>query len=343
YGKARSLEDYVKKSQLMTYEGERAMFEAFGRNKYTATGVIQWMLNNAWPSIIWHLYDYYLRPGGGYFGAKKACEPLHVQYSYDDRSVVVVNSYYHAVPGCKVTAKVYDLNLAEKFSKEAAVHIGPDSSTRAVAIPDIEGLSGAYFLRLRLQDGAGKPVSSNFYWLSTQPDVSDWESSNGRYTPITLFADLTGLEKLPEARVNVASRIESRGAEQVARVTVENPSPHLAFSLHLRLLKGRGGKEVVPILWEDNYFELMPGEKREITATYRRSLLGGADPFIQVEGWNIAPTFSRSACPFVSKTPAFIQVEGWNIAPTSAHVARHFPREKADNRKEALRVKASTR
>jgi exo-1,4-beta-D-glucosaminidase len=100
-------------------------------------------------------------------------------------------------------------------------------------------------------------------------------------------------------------------------VTVENPSPHLAFSLHLRLLKGSGGKEVVPILWEDNYFELMPGEKREITATYRRSLLGGASPVIQAEGWN--------------------------IAPTSAHVARHFPREKADNRKEALRVKASTR
>ncbi len=69
----------------MTYEGERAMFEAYGRNKYTSTGVVQWMLNNAWPSIIWHLYDWYLRPGGGYFGTKKACEPLHVQYSYDDQ------------------------------------------------------------------------------------------------------------------------------------------------------------------------------------------------------------------------------------------------------------------
>ncbi len=44
-------------------------------NKYTATGVIQWMLNNAWPSLIWHLYDYYLVPAGGYFGTKKANEP----------------------------------------------------------------------------------------------------------------------------------------------------------------------------------------------------------------------------------------------------------------------------
>ena len=92
YGVATNLSEYTMRAQMMAYEGERAMFEAFGRNKYVSTGVIQWMLNNAWPSMIWHLYDYYLRPGGSYFGAKKGCEPLHIQYSYDDGSVVVVNS-----------------------------------------------------------------------------------------------------------------------------------------------------------------------------------------------------------------------------------------------------------
>ena len=102
----------------MTYEGERAMFEAYGRNKYEATGVVQWMLNNAWPSIIWHLYDWYLRPGGGYFGTKKANELLHVQYSYDDRSVAVVNSYYRAFTGCKVAAKVYNLDLTREVLQD---------------------------------------------------------------------------------------------------------------------------------------------------------------------------------------------------------------------------------
>jgi exo-1,4-beta-D-glucosaminidase len=289
YGKARSLEDYVRKSQLMTYEGERAMFEAFGRNKYTATGVIQWMLNNAWPSMIWHLYDYYLRPGGGYFGTKKACEPLHVQYSYDDRSIVVVNSYYRPFPGYRVSAAVYNVDLAEKFSKAASVDIPADSSTRVFQVPELEGLSGVYFLRLTLQDAAGKPVSRNFYWLSRQPDVSDWAASNGRYTPIKSYADLTGLQALPEVRVNVSSRSEQRGEEQVERVTVENPTAQLAFSVRLRLMKGKGEDEVVPVLWEDNYFELMPGEKREIAATYRRKLLGGARPYVAVDGWNVAP------------------------------------------------------
>ena len=71
YGKATGAEDYARKAQALAYENHRAMFEAFGRNKYTSTGVIQWMLNNAWPSMIWHLYDYYLRPGGSYFGTQE--------------------------------------------------------------------------------------------------------------------------------------------------------------------------------------------------------------------------------------------------------------------------------
>src|SRR6202163_3776275 len=119
----------------MSYEGVRAMYEAYSRNKYTSTGVIQWMLNNAWPSLIWHLYDYYLRPGGGYFGTKKANEPLHVKYSYDDQLIVVVNSYYRAFSSYKVTAKVYNLDLSEKFSKTASLDVAPDSSTRVFVIP----------------------------------------------------------------------------------------------------------------------------------------------------------------------------------------------------------------
>src|ERR1035437_9020821 len=114
----------------MAYEGHRAMFEAFGRNKYTSTGVIQWMLNNAWPGMIWHLYVWYLLAGGSYFGAKKACEPLHVQYSYGDRSIVVVNSFYEPFANIEVLAPAYNLAMSVKFSREAKRNAEPDRSTR---------------------------------------------------------------------------------------------------------------------------------------------------------------------------------------------------------------------
>src|ERR1700744_2421336 len=136
YGEPHSLAEYEQTAQAMAYDGERAMFEAYGRNKYTSTGVVQWMLNNAWPSMIWHLYDYSLDAGGGYYGARKACEPLHVQYSYDDHSVYVVNSTYQPSSRLSVLTYVYDASLKELFSKESTLDAGPDSSTNALTIPD---------------------------------------------------------------------------------------------------------------------------------------------------------------------------------------------------------------
>jgi exo-1,4-beta-D-glucosaminidase len=288
YGEASSAADYAEKSQLMTYEGERAMFEAYRRNKYVSTGVIQWMLNNAWPSMIWHLYDYYLRPGGGYFGTQKACEPLHVQFSYDDNSIVVTNSLQESFKNMTVTAKVYDIDLNEKFSKQANLDIEPDSSTKAFVVPDLAGLSKTYFLRLSLSDSAGEVKSSNFYWLSTQPDVSDWKKTKWYYTPLESYADFTMLKNLPVVRLEVNADTETKGVENITRVTVKNPSPHLAFFVHLQVMQGPDGEEVLPVLWQDNYFELMPGEKREVTATYASKELDGHPPSTRVDGWNIA-------------------------------------------------------
>lgn len=287
YGKASGISDYVEKAQVMDYEGERAMFEAFGRNKYTSTGVIQWMLNNAWPSMIWHLFDYYLRPGGGYFGAKKACEPLHVQYSYDNQSIVVVNSTLKTYSGVTASAAVYDLNLKQRFTKEARLDIPADSSSVAFALPALSKLSKTYFVRLALRNGQAEIVSRNFYWLSTKPDVSNWSASTWYYTPLSGYAHLAGLEKLPKVTLRASLQKQNAGDTAQDIVTVENPTSHLAFFIHLTVLKGN--EDVHPVFWQDNDFELMPGEKREISATYSESELGGAGPAIRVTGWNVRP------------------------------------------------------
>ena len=132
YGWPDSVEEYSRIAQTMSYDGERAMFEAYTRNKYASTGVIQWMLNNAWPSVIWHLYDYYLQTGGGYFGTKKACEPMHVQYSYDDHSVYPVSSLPVAVPSMTVHAQVYDFQLHRVFDQTRTVDVAADDSQRVI-------------------------------------------------------------------------------------------------------------------------------------------------------------------------------------------------------------------
>lgn len=58
YGKAEDARGFLLRSQAAAYESHRAMFESYGAFKYrNATGIIQWMLNNALPQHIWHLYD----------------------------------------------------------------------------------------------------------------------------------------------------------------------------------------------------------------------------------------------------------------------------------------------
>jgi exo-1,4-beta-D-glucosaminidase len=287
FGPATSAEDYAVKSQLQTYEGVRAMYEAYSRNKYVSTGVIQWMLNNAWPSMIWHLYDFYLRPGGGYFGAKKAMESLHPVYGYDDHSIWVVSSQYTDAKGLKLTAKVFNLDMTEKNSQQATLDAAADSTSKVMTLPDIDGLSPTYFLVLRLEDSAGKLVGSNFYWLSTKPETLDWEKSNWYTTPTSSYADYTALAQLPKVRLNLAHHTEHKGEDAITHVSLENPSKSLAFFVRLKVSKGKGGEEILPVLWQDNYISLLPGEKREVTATYRTQELGGAQPVVEVSGWNL--------------------------------------------------------
>jgi exo-1,4-beta-D-glucosaminidase len=287
FGLATSAEDYAVKAQLQTYEGIRAMYEAYSRNKYTSTGVIQWMLNNAWPSMIWHLYDYYLRPGGGYFGAKKAMEALHPVYGYDDRSVWLVSSKYEDAKGLKLTAQVLNLDMSERFSKEVALDAVADSTNKILALPEIDGLSPTYFLVLRLQDSSGKLVGSNLYWLSSKPETLDWEKSNWYTTPTASYADYTALSQLPKVKLKVTDRTERKGEEAITHVTLENPSKSLAFFVRLKVDKGKGGDEILPVFWQDNYISLLPGEKREVTATYRAQELGASQPAVEVSGWNV--------------------------------------------------------
>jgi exo-1,4-beta-D-glucosaminidase len=291
YGQAASLDDYERKAQAMTYDGERAMFEAYGRNKYTSTGVIQWMLNNSWPSLIWHLYDYYLVPAGGYFGTKKAMEPVHVQYSYDDNSVAVVNDTYQALKGMKVSAKIYNIDAQEKDSQEATLDLAPDSSTKAFALRVPDGLTPTYFLKLKLHDAAGKLVSDNFYWLSTKADVLDWGKKRDTvYTPQKEFADLTGLNSLPKASVTITKSVSANGSKYVMTVIAENKGTSVAFMVHPRVTRGKGGEDVTPIFWSDNYFSLLPGEKKSVTARFDFSSQSGVTAELVVDGWNLEPT-----------------------------------------------------
>ncbi len=291
YGTATSLDDYERKAQATAYDNQRSMFEAYGRNKYNSTGVIQWMLNNAWPSLIWHLYDYYLVPAGGYFGTKKATEIIHVQYGYNDNSVAVVNGTYEPLNGVKVTAKLINIDGKEIANRDAKIDVAADSAAKAFDLPKPDQLTTTYFLKLYLHDATGKLLSDNFYWLSTKLDTLDWDNrQDTAYTPQKDFADLTGLDNLRTTKVDLTASAREEAGKGIITARVKNPSASVAFQVHLRVTRGKGGDDLVPILWDDNYFSLVPGEEKTVKATYDSADALGKPPVLELDGFNISPS-----------------------------------------------------
>ncbi|MGW3098121.1 glycoside hydrolase family 2 protein [Streptomyces sp. NPDC001102] len=294
YGAPTGLTDYVRKAQLAQYENVRAQFEAYGRNATDAakpsTGVVYWMFNSGWTSLHWQLTDRYLDQGGAYFGAKKANEPLHVQYSYDDRSVVVVDNRHTAASGLTVRAALFNPDGTRKYGKTVTgVTVkGDGAHARALTLPSsVSGLATTYLLRLTLTDGSGKEVSRNVYWLSTRPDTLDWAHTDWYYTPTTSYADLKGLASMARVPVSAtASTVTSRGTSTTT-VTLRNTgsgrTPSLLTDVHLVDAKGR---PVLPVRWSDNEVSLWPGESVTLTARCRTADLHGSAPRLRISGWN---------------------------------------------------------
>ncbi|MEU6666762.1 sugar-binding domain-containing protein [Streptomyces sp. NPDC046727] len=294
YGAPTSLTDYVRKAQLAQYENVRAQFEAYGRNATDtdrpATGVIHWMFNSGWTSLHWQLTDRYLDQNGAYFGAKKANEPLHIQYSYDNRSVVVVNNRRAAAQGLTAQATLFDTDGTQRYDRtvtDVAVNGDGAQGTPLTLPSSVSGLSRTHLLRLVLTDADGKEVSRNVYWLSTRPDTLDWSGTTWYYTPTTSYADLTGLTSMAQAPVSATATTGSSDGTSTTTVTLRHTgsgkTPALLTDVHL---VDAQGKPVLPVRWSDNQVSLWPGESTTLTATYRTADLHGSAPHLRISGWN---------------------------------------------------------
>jgi exo-1,4-beta-D-glucosaminidase len=291
YGPVKDLADYVEKSQLDNYDNARAQFEAFNAHMDAAnpsTGVIYWMLNNAWPSLHWHLYDYFLNPAGAYFGAKIANEPVHIQYAYDTNGILLVNHTLTHERGLQALIRVRNLDGSTAFERRLKdIDLEGNVAKQVAMLPKLSGLSSTYFLELELDSAAGKSIGRNVYWLSTQPDELDWAHSTWYLTPVSRYADLTSLQSLPAATCEVRATLRHEAGGEVASVTLTVPSSSKAMGLfqHVSIKRAAGGELMLPILWSDNDVTLWPGES--VTLTAQLSGPGAEAPVVEVNGWNV--------------------------------------------------------
>ena len=260
FGEPADAKKFAELAQWINYDGYRAMFESRGEYR---RGLLLWMSHPAWPSMVWQTYDYYFEPIGAYFGCKKACEPLHIQLNLLTRNVEVVN--YHAGDRTGLTAKVSVLDMGGKAldGYETPLDIPEDSTLVLAALPVPEDVTDVYYVKLELADAAGAPVSTNFY-------VQGKEEGN-----------LQTLNQLGKASVKVS--FTGKGPW---KAVLTNTGDVPALMLRLKLVSKSTGEMVLPVIYSDNYFSLMPGEKREIDIEAAPEDLRGKAG-LEVSGFNL--------------------------------------------------------
>lgn len=303
YGQPRSVLDYLAKAVLLTADEHRAMYEAANHRMWDITsGFSQWKLNAAWPSVEWQLYDWYLRPLVSFYYVKKACEPVHVQLTPLDGTVTVVNNRLEPQAGLEVRARLYDFSGKLRWEKAAPLDMPANCYRDVFAVPGDLELTPVYFVALNLRDRDGHPVSDNFYWRTA-----------------TDATDLAQLEHLPPVNLEWSCALQGNSAERVARVRVTNRTGHVAFFVHLVLTQGARGEEILPVLWDDNYFSLAPGDSKEVCGRVAAEDVGQVPPTLEVGGWNIESNY-RCLGLDVEKKP----VKAGQTVTVSAMVADTF-------------------
>ena len=290
YGPPLDVADFAFKSQAANYEAIRAMYEAFAVNLPHTTGIVQWMLNPSWPKLYWQLYDYYLVPGGAFFGAKKGAAPVAVIYNYGDKGIYLVNQTGKNLRSERTTVTVYDLN-SQKILEQTITNASPAYGSKKVFdLSNLAVKTPVYFLDLNTTNDLGPTASANnFYWLSTKPDVLDESKTTWWVTPNQSFANFTALNRLPVVKVKTHvtfltySTLGNHSADADATIVLNNTSDSLAFFTEMRIVGTKSQQSLTPVFWDDNYISLPPHATKVFHARFPDS----ETPELKLQGWNV--------------------------------------------------------
>jgi len=283
YGKPNNLNRFLNNAYLLNSQSTQSMFEAFRVNqKVEATGVVQWMLNSAWPSIHWQLYDYYKVPVAAYYGVKRGNNPLQLIYNYKDNGIYAVNDTRTSVGNLTAVVRGYSVGSILLFEEKRPISMTAGSVQN---IFTIDNSARNTFLFLSIYDEQNNILAENFYCLSSKQD--EYARRPIWYkTPITSHGDFKALAGLPRAELNIRV-VSAEGDNAGVVVEIENPSKTIAFLAQFALTDSE--KEIIaPVFWSDNYVSILPGERKILECLFDNNKINAKPTSLKVSGWNLA-------------------------------------------------------
>ena len=265
YGRADSIDEYARHSEAVDAIGHQTLWEVWNMARNTATGILFWYNNTPVPQIGSHAWDYGLEQGAAFFAQKRALEPLHAQYDYRTRRVVLTSDLV-GEKRLTVRAEVWNLDSKKIWEKSVAATLPGETALELFEIPEAKGVE---FVRLFVEEG-DRTVGSQLYWRST-------DAYGGRDSVTGPCASgFEAMSDLPKTTLDVGCADQ----EGVKRIRVMNAGDKLAFMVRIKFLT-KDGKRVTGTFFDDNYFTLFPGEAKTVTVEGVP-----ADAVMDVSAWN---------------------------------------------------------
>lgn len=265
FGAPKDAREFTELAQWINYNGYRGMFE--GRSAFRK-GLLLWMSHSAWPSMVWQTYDYYFDPTAAYFGCKKACEPIHIQWNPVYDTIEVVNYSAGNKTGLVAKASILNMNGSVQWEKETSLDCREDFTAKCFKLEFPESLSAVHFIKLTLREG-DKIISDNFYWRGLE---------DGNYQ---------ALRDLPTVTLSNNTRVKRSGSTWILTTSLKNTSDQPALMIRLKVTGSKSGGRILPVFFSDNYFSLMPGEEKDITMRLNDVDTRGEKPQVVISGFNL--------------------------------------------------------
>lgn len=286
YGKSSDIDEFATKAQFVGAMNSKSIWEVWNYNKLDygdrfCSGLLFWYHNCPVRQVAGRMWDWSLEPTASLYHTANSLEPLHPQFDYIKNTVSVVNDYYSKFDNCKVTAQVFDINSKKVFEKSTSVNIPEDGVANDVLTIDFpKNISQVHFIKLILHDKQGNEIGSNFYWRSND----SYEGSKTLTGPTT--SGFEDINKLKQANVKISYKTRRADNRYYVDINLKNVSSNIAFFNQLQFLDD-DMSPVRPSFYSDNFFSLIPGEKKTVTIeTAENNLDNGLH--LVLKGWNIS-------------------------------------------------------
>jgi len=236
----------IRQMEYLQYEFVRLAMEGSRRRMFSSSGIQFWMYNDCWPALGWSLIDYWGGRKAGWYGFAAGSRPVIAASEQTDKTFNwwISNDLQKDIEA-EVDMCVQPVVGKPSWTKKISIKIPANSSIKAFELPLTEIKSKLSNNAVLVCEVKYAGGSDRSFWTAARPqDV--------KYQPVNLL--ISQKRSLEGGSVNISS-------DKWARVVT---------------LEG-------DVDFEDNYFELLPGETR--TINWKARTIPFADE-INVSCWN---------------------------------------------------------